>query len=317
MSESLKVFSEDYHCRRILFGCSHDNGYARTLERFTDREEIVKKVVLLEGVPFEKELLQLPYITKKFPGLFRDSKIVLSINPFVPSGLYTPTPPATTKTYNVIAGLPTRFPSPAASNNVVVDSPLPSTAALDAPKMARTPSTSTLASDSIVAPKPVLESWAAKAAAPPPPPPPLRASDSPVPSRITRDDVIARNRVGQRIDSPSCEYDKAEVERVKKLKLCNTHYLRKECPFDTCTHDHTYKCSTKELETLRLVARMAPCLHGSSCMETRCIYGHRCPAPPARTTSAAGKSCIFGEACKFPPELHNIDTNIVKTLVVR
>ncbi|KAG9716553.1 hypothetical protein KCU59_g19332, partial [Aureobasidium melanogenum] len=77
-------------------------------------------------------------------------------------------------------------------------------------------------------------------------------------------DGIRRNRKGQRIDPPTPEFKKDEVNRLKKLKLCNAHHLRHNCPYPDgkCEHDHLYKCNAKELETLKLVARMSACIHG-------------------------------------------------------
>lgn len=120
--------------------------------------------------------------------------------------------------------------------------------------------------------------------------------------------TVPRNRKGQRVD-PQIPYNKDEVNRVKKLKMCNVHFLRGECPYgDECTHIHKYKPTKQELEVLRLVARMAPCMHGSECEDAKCIYGHRCPAPEGRR----GENCIFGDGCRFPLELHGLDTNVVK-----
>lgn len=65
----------DFHCQQIFFGCSHDNGYARILEEHATDRVYLERVTLLEGVPFEKELRGLPYPTKKFPAIFRDSKV--------------------------------------------------------------------------------------------------------------------------------------------------------------------------------------------------------------------------------------------------
>lgn len=272
-------------------------------------------MVLLEGVPFEKELLGLPYKTIRFPRLFRDSKIVLPGAPGAYASLAQSSP---ARNYTMLSGLPTRFPPPARSA-AVMDSPLPSRAVLAASNMPRTPSSSTVASDQNISIKPAATpgTWAAKAAAPPPPPPPRAASPAYKP--MNRDEVISRNRDGQRVDPPTKDYDKAEVDRVKKLKLCNTHFLRKECPYgEQCSHDHSVRPTEDEIKTLRLVARMAPCVNGSGCSDIRCIYGHRCPAPPHRTRHVKGtKSCIFEDQCKFPVELHDIDTNVVKTLVVK
>lgn len=75
--ETFKLYLYDFHCHHILFGCSHDNGYARLLEEYTTDQGFVGRITLLEGVPFEKELVTLPFMTKKFENLFRSSKINL------------------------------------------------------------------------------------------------------------------------------------------------------------------------------------------------------------------------------------------------
>jgi hypothetical protein len=144
---------------------------------------------------------------------------------------------------------------------------------------------------------------------------------TPPPSKVARDTTpttIPRNRAGQRVDPQTRNYEKDEVNRVKNLKMCNIHFLRNECPYgSSCTHVHSYKPSNAELATLRLVARMAPCVNGSNCDDLKCIYGHRCPAPDAKARGKGGSLCIFGDKCKFPAELHQIDTNVVRTLVIR
>lgn len=166
----------------------------------------VTKVTLLEGVPFEKELVMLPYNTKKFAGLFRETKInVIGGAPAV-------------RSYNVISGLPTRLPPPPA---------------LTMSSLPRSTSSSTLASDSLLsATGSKSMNWAARAAAPPP-----AVQEHPQYKPANREEVIARNRFGQRIDPPSRDYDKAEVDRIKKIKMCNVHFLRDECPYgEYCTH---------------------------------------------------------------------------------
>jgi hypothetical protein len=290
--ETFKLYQQDFHCRQIFLGCSHDNGYARLLEDHATDDVYVKRVTLLEGVPFEKELLELPYKRKRFPDIFRDAK--LNVNA---PALLSPQPNGLPKTYNMFNGLPSRFPPP------------PS----------RSPSTSTLASfesPRLTPAKPVVaNSWAAKAAAPAPP---VTVQEQPIYKPVQRNEVIARNRLGQRIDPPCRDYDKAEVDRVKKMKMCNVHFLRHECPFgENCTHSHAHNPTREELNTLRLVARLAPCINGSGCQDVKCIYGHICPAPRSKHPVKGTKTCIFGEQCKFPVELHDIDRNVVKTLVVR
>ena len=139
------------------------------------------------------------------------------------------------------------------------------------------------------------------------------AKDAVLANAAQSSETIPRNRKGQRID-PIITHDKEEVDRVKRLKLCNVHFLRQGCPYgDTCSHDHRYRPSVKELRTLSLVARMAPCNKGTDCDDPKCLYGHHCMAPEGRDP---GKLCIFGDGCKFPRELHHIDRNVVKMVKV-
>ena len=134
-----------------------------------------------------------------------------------------------------------------------------------------------------------------------------------VPEPPTLPDHVPRNRKGQRID-PVIKHDKEEVDRVKRLKLCNVHFLRRQCPYgDGCSHDHKYRPTHNELKTLSLVARMAPCVRGSECEDPKCLYGHHCMAPEGREK---GKLCIFGDGCKFPRDLHGIDRVSVKVVRV-
>jgi len=118
---------------------------------------------------------------------------------------------------------------------------------------------------------------------------------------------ISRNRLGQRIDPP-IKHNKEMHDRVKRLKLCNVHYLSDDCPYGSaCCHVHNYKPSAQELAMLRLVARMAPCKRGSECDDAKCIFGHGCPMPEGKNGS-----CSFGAQCHFPKELHNLDKSVVR-----
>jgi len=154
------------------------------------------------------------------------------------------------------------------------------------------PSAPTWASTAMAAPMQV-------ASPPPTPQPTLKAAKE-----------VPRNRHGQRID-PVVQYDPQEVKRIKKMKMCNVHFLRNDCPYDPCTHDHHYKPNRNELATLRYVSRMTPCKFGSECDDLKCIYGHRCP------NDVEGKrDCRWGENCRFEKELHGIDRTAVKTTKV-
>ncbi|MCJ1453869.1 hypothetical protein MMC28_004218 [Mycoblastus sanguinarius] len=289
ISEIFKLHLYDCHCRHILFGCSHDNGYARLLEGLDS--SILSGITLLEGVPFEKELANLKskYRTTRFEGLFRTKKINVYQQQY-----YQPPAPQ-------INGLPPNGLPPPPVNYQSPYQPV-----MAQPVIARTASVSP-ANTAIL--NPTAPTWASTAMTVPPPTqmasPPL--TPQPVPTNAKQ---IPRNRYGQRID-PVVQYDPNEVKRIKKLKMCNVHFLRNDCPYDPCTHDHHYKPNKNELATLRYVSRMTPCKFGSECDDLKCIYGHRCPSD-----TEGKRDCRFGENCRFERELHGIDRTIVRTTKV-
>jgi hypothetical protein len=117
-----------------------------------------------------------------------------------------------------------------------------------------------------------IATWAGRAAvaaAMPPPTPPVEKSTPEPTARPLSKDNIPRNRNGIRIDPP-VKHDKSEVERVRKLKMCNVHYLRGECPYNgKCTHKHNVVPTKKDLEILKVVARYACCRAGGGCADPR------------------------------------------------
>lgn len=254
-SELFKLHLSDYHCHHIFFGCSHDNGYARLLEQYTE-PTLTKRITLLEGVPFEKELnsMKNQYSTVRFEDLFRTTKIniynvlqnpalqsISSQQTRAPSDLAAAPPSHTVyqSPYQQVAGNPS--PSPAPSVNSGMN-----------PKATSWASTANAA---------------AQLASPPPTP-------TPAMSHPATSEEIPRNRYGQRIDPPTV-YDKEVVNRLRSLKLCNVHFLRHDCPYDPCTHSHKYKITKNELQALKALARMVPCYYGTDCDDPKCIYGHR------------------------------------------
>lgn len=67
----------DVHCCRIFFGGSADNGYARLLGGYLEDEAVRKRVTLLEGPAFEKELADIKdrFSVVSFPDVFRNQKL--------------------------------------------------------------------------------------------------------------------------------------------------------------------------------------------------------------------------------------------------
>ncbi|MCJ1339697.1 hypothetical protein MMC09_004987 [Bachmanniomyces sp. S44760] len=274
ISELFKLYLHNSHCRHILFGCSHDNGYARLLEDISDRP-VIDSVTLLEGVPFERELaaLKSKYETTRFNGLFRTSKV--NMYPQYSQGLAPPTSQSQSSSYQSPYQNLTQRSSTSATLN---------------------PAANTWANAAIAAPPTHM-------ASPPPTPKPQSSS--------ARIHGIQRNRFGERVD-PIMKYDKEEVNRVRKIKMCNVHFLRGDCPYgDECTHTHFYKPNKNEIQTLKFVARGTPCRFGTACDDEKCIYGHNCPV-----AKPGAKECIFGDNCRFDKDMHGVDSKVVKTTKV-
>ena len=233
-----------------VFGCSHDNGFARLLEKYIFDETITKRVTLLEGLPFGKELLDLPYKHSKFGTIFRSEKIVA----LPPAPIQPPTP---------------------AQRIVPVNGIETAAAAALLRSMNHTPSESVSSAggdEARFSKAGAALNWAARAAAaaahPPPTPPAEKVTPIQTNGALTKD-TIPRNRKGQRIDPP-VKHDKAEVERVRRMKMCNVHFLRGECPYGPkCTHKHNVEPSKKDLEILKVVARYACCRQGGGCEDPK------------------------------------------------
>ncbi|MCJ1310117.1 hypothetical protein MMC25_003778 [Agyrium rufum] len=244
IGENFKLNLHNVHCRHVLLGCAHDNGYARLLEDVGD-ETVYGRVTLIEGVPFGRELFELSkrYRAASSDELFRKSKLVIPTQDELSRRLY-----------------------PQQSNEPMVQMyPGPGT-----------PSPTLAHSAKAVPPpnrplNPTVSSWASAAAAPSTAPSPSVASVAVTEPR----NAVSRNIKGQRVDA-EIRYNPDEFMRIKKMKMCNVHYLRGDCAYpNSCTHDHAYKPNKNELAVLAQVARQTSCRFGTACDEPKCIYGHR------------------------------------------
>ena len=230
-----------------VFGCSHDNGFARLLEKYVFDATISTRITLLEGIPFGKELLGLPFNRSKFGTIFRSEKIApppIGAPPANRNGLETAAAAALLRSMN-------HTPSESVSSNGEAGYAKPG----------------------------AIATWAGRAAVaanlPPPTPPaekvtPAAGGATSVMGNLTKD-TIPRNRKGQRLDPP-VKHDKAEVERVRRMKMCNIHFLRGECPYGPkCTHKHDKTPSPRDLEILRVVARYSCCRQGGGCDDPKYV----------------------------------------------
>lgn len=217
------------HCHQIYLGGSHDNGYARLLEEVASDALSRQRVTMLEGVPFERELQALLtiYPNFKIENLFRESKITI--------------PSPTVSRAELLSVLPISMPTPPPATSMATP-PVSSTAPAVAP--------------------PAASSWATLTASAP-----AEQPASPALETNGTSSKIERNRFGQRIDRTDfSRIDRAELNRIKKMKCCNSWHLLGQCPNPKCTHDHDRTLTKKELATLRYVAKMSPCQYETDCV---------------------------------------------------
>ncbi|GLA64562.1 hypothetical protein AtubIFM54640_006286 [Aspergillus tubingensis] len=252
-----------------IAGCADTNAYAQILVDIMEDIDLVGRVTLIEGITFEKDLAKIKaaYRVSQFPEILRNTKITPVWAPWKAAVASKP-PPALTPS-----------PRPGA-----------------VPLSRTSTSTSTNASTS-------MSSTSARPSTP--------GEFQVVQSKsITpaRPKIVERNKYGQRVDRVDFKsIPREEMNRLKKLKLCNLHYLLGECTIDNCQHDHSRRLTKSELSVLTAIARMTPCRYGLDCDDPECTYGHRCPhAEPGK------KDCYWGSNCRFDPAAHGIDTNIVK-----
>ncbi|KAJ5894062.1 hypothetical protein N7495_005753 [Penicillium taxi] len=276
--ETFQIFLYNCHCHQIFLGCASNSEYAHFLDETMEDGDLSGRISLLEGVTFDKDLetAKSTYRTAKFPEVFRTTKLAPSwIAPWkstLPSrALMTPSPSQ-------------QFQTPP-------------------PPLSRT-STNTSTSGTGTGTGATL-------------PAAVKLTDASPDFQVVRSKVsgslphkaVERNKYGQRVDRLDFKsIPRDDLNRLKKLKLCNYHFLLGECPNEeNCYHDHDRKLTRQELHILSAIARMTPCRFGLECDDPDCIYGHRCPQ-----SEPGKKTCFRGDTCRFEPVAHGIDTNIVK-----
>lgn len=86
----------DVQSQAVIFGGSADSGYARLLQPYVGDSSKSKRIVLIEGPPFAKDLARLKekFLVASFPDIFRDTKLSPRRVSFSTTPPRTPTPTA-------------------------------------------------------------------------------------------------------------------------------------------------------------------------------------------------------------------------------
>jgi hypothetical protein len=112
----------------------------------------------------------------------------------------------------------------------------------------------------------------ASAAAKAPPSPPPETKSTPSDLKKAQKPKAAFNSAGERVDLP-ISVSQREVSALKQRKMCNYWHLTGDCYSPDCPHEHGTRLTGKDLDTLRYIARLTPCVT-LRCVDEDCFYGH-------------------------------------------
>ena len=288
ISELMRLQLYDCHCHQVLLGCSQNNDHAHMLEDYRNDQELGDHISILESGPVHKDLADLDSNFKRtrFDGVFSTIQMVKApVSAPLPKA-----PPA------LAAALP-------ALTKVESNKTNSSASPANTPQM----NWATVTAQAHATPTPTAKVNGTRVTTP-------SSSISSEPTKVKPyGKSIDTNRHGMRIDRVDTSIPNYEIQRVKKLKLCNIYYLQGVtlCTSGNCSHRHDYPISNYERKILREVARMTPCYYKTDCDDHECIYGHRCPQ-----SKADSQGCYYGEDCRFFGWGHGIDTRVCKTVKV-
>jgi len=298
--KALEMMEKNLHCRAVILGGCHDNGYATFLEPFRNS----RKISLLQTTPAAAGFSRLPFKTTSIPSVFRSEPLhVVARQIPPPPGFRQPTP-TLAKTYTVTSPI-TANPN-SASPKGKPSTPVATTTASRSTKENEKPS----------------GSWASVG----------RLSGTPQIIDISTRKPAAKERAfyqlnkdNQRVDVPIPKVDPSAQEsfnekmRKNGTNFCNRFHLLGSCKqFEVtghCPYVHGDRLSAAEQATLRTRARGLPCNSGSKCTDPHCTSGHHCTVSktcPNQASLLIGyeqnpKSCWFDEGCRFA-DVHGMDT---------
>lgn len=251
--ENAKWHLQNYNCKHVYLGVSHDAGYAPFLSELVRDPETSQRVTVIEGVAMAPELkatgVQVVRLSK---DLFRGDKLVERTSAYAASAAIARTASpagsvsssgANSSTISYANAITNGTPPPVMSLPLAPSKNSPRSKSNASTPSATTPSGSGPAQYQTIPPQ--QPDWN----------PGTRGLDEPITVNV------------------------AVMEAVKKRKdtdkLCNNHFLRGPCAKgDACNFVHDYKPNGEEIHAIAVLARQNPCTHGQDCENWECIYGH-------------------------------------------
>jgi len=249
-----RIFVNNTHCRHILFGGCHDNGYLNILEPYKRDIIVAPRLSLLESTPAEYGYRNLGFEMVSFKNVFRQDP--LPANGYLAQPLRAATTPLT-PTQNI-----PYQPKPIGPPSASVPQPAP----------------------------PATSSWATIGG----PAPPQTINTIPSSKALTGRKAILLNINDQRLDPKLGKPEPLSMarlnSRIKEQKVCNNYHLLGKCSNGNgCGYSHGDRLDAKEQLALRQKARERVCPAGSDCRDVDCFLGHQCP----RDDKCIWDTCYF------------------------
>lgn len=264
-----RIFVNNTHCRHIIFGGCHDNGYLNNLEPYKRDATVAPRLSLLESTPAEYGYRNLGFPIVAFKNVFRQDPLPsVYRQDSLPSVHQTQLRPATVPLAAVQNISPVSQSPPAVSTaSLAPSSAVSSWATIGGPVKTQQIN---------IAPSSKANGAVRKAVL-------LNVNDQRMDPKMGRADAVAFARVNQ---------------RIKEQKVCNNYHLLGKCSNGTgCGYAHGDRLDAKEQLALRQKARERVCPLGSDCRDVDCFFGHQCP----RDVNCFWDNCYF-------EHLHNLDT---------
>ncbi|OAQ73049.1 zinc finger protein [Pochonia chlamydosporia 170] len=260
IKENITFHLNNYNCRHILLGISHDASYAPFLTSTTQDDFSRQRITIIEGTPTAPELLATNIPTIDLANdLFRNEKST----PAWPLAAWA-AGPRTSSPATSIGSASTPGRSSLSYANAASGSPPPQ---ISLPLTARTGASAGRTTKIQIPPQ--QPDWN----------PGPRGLDDPITVSVSAMESIKK--------------------RKESDKLCNNHFLRGPCTKgDSCFFVHDYKPSVEEINAIAVLARQNPCTSGQDCESDECIYGHHCPS--IRDNVCVHPFCKFPEEAHPP-----------------
>ena len=277
ISGSLHLFANNVHCRRIFFGCCHDEAYAMLLQRYVANPVVAPRITLLASSNHQDSFDSLPFDMIGLPQVFRPSSFSATDNSTMEDGDFFP------------RSAPVKSRSP--SDRVRTASPHTATTSFGSiPKWQEE----------------AIAKWQGEANGHGF----HRRLSNPQRNGVRSKEPVLLNIHDERVDPQPKEEDPESKEmvqaRMAEKKYCTFFHLLDSCNSErmgkTCNFRHGPRLNEQELVILQNIARRLPCAVGSTCRDPVCVFGHSCQNQPG---------CRYGARC-YLAKFHNVDKTAVR-----